>query len=106
MRVVADLISRLPFRGRLTLAFAAVMIVLFGGLALLLHTRFSSSLDAGINRALRTRAADLATLVRTGQQRPPRNLDLPESGGAFAHVLPRSAGRRPSAPRPTPPPPR
>src|SRR5436190_14002271 len=90
--MVADLISRLPIRGRLTLAFAAVMIVLFGGLALLLHTRFSSSLDAGINRALRTRAADLATLVRSGQQRPPRNLELPESGGAFAQVLTRSAG--------------
>jgi signal transduction histidine kinase len=88
MQILADLIGRLPIRGRLTLAFAAVMVVLFGGLALLLHTRFASSLDAGINRALRTRAADLATLVRTREGRPLRpNTQLPESGGAFAQVL-------------------
>jgi two-component system OmpR family sensor kinase len=88
MRLVVDLISRLPIRGRLTLAFAAVMIVLFGGLALLLHTRFASSLDAGINRSLRTRSADLATLVRTREGRPLRpSTQLPESGGAFAQVL-------------------
>src|SRR5436190_3656323 len=86
--MVAELISRLPIRGRLTLAFAAVMIVLFGGLALLLHTRFASSLDAGINRSLRTRSADLATLVRTREGRPSRpNTQLPESGGAFAQVV-------------------
>jgi two-component system OmpR family sensor kinase len=88
MRIVADLIGRLPIRGRLTLAFAAVMIVLFGGLALLLHTRFASSLDAGINRSLRTRSADLATLVRTREGRPSRpSTQLPESGGAFAQVV-------------------
>jgi two-component system, OmpR family, sensor kinase len=88
MGIVADLISRLPIRGRLTLAFAAVMIVLFGGLALLLHTRFTSSLDAGINRSLHTRSADLATLVRTREGDPPRpSTQLPESGGAFAQVV-------------------
>jgi two-component system OmpR family sensor kinase len=88
MQIATDLIGRLPIRGRLTLAFAAVMIVLFGGLALLLHTRFSSSLDAGINRALHTRAADLATLVRAREGQPARpNTILPESGGAFAQVL-------------------
>jgi hypothetical protein len=36
MRTAADLLGRLPFRGRLTAAFAGVIIVLFGGLALLL----------------------------------------------------------------------
>ena len=49
-------ISRLPFRLRLTLSFAAIIVVLFGGLALLLQTRFSASLDQGINRSLRTRS--------------------------------------------------
>jgi two-component system, OmpR family, sensor kinase len=88
MGIVADLIGRLPIRGRLTLAFAAVMIVLFGGLALLLHTRFASSLDAGINRALHTRSADLATLLRTRRGAPLRpSTQLPESGGAFAQVV-------------------
>jgi two-component system OmpR family sensor kinase len=99
MGIVADLISRLPIRGRLTLTFAAVMVVLFGGLALLLHTRFSSSLDAGINRALRTRSADLASLVRSRTGGPPRpNTELPESGGAFAQVLANSGGILDSTP--------
>jgi signal transduction histidine kinase len=80
-------ISRLPFRLRLTLSFAGVIIVLFGALALLLQTRFSASLDQGINRSLRTHAADLATLVRGKEQLPP----LPASGGAFAQIIdPRS----------------
>ncbi|TML06485.1 MAG: HAMP domain-containing protein [Actinobacteria bacterium] len=93
MTILADLISRLPIRVRLSLAFAGVMIVLFGGLALLLHTRFVSSLDAGINRGLRTRAADLATLVRAREGRPLRpGTQLPESGGAFAQVLTPSGG--------------
>lgn len=93
MAIVADPIGRLPIRGRLTLAFATVMIVLFGGLALLLHTRFTSSLDAGINRALHTRAADLASLVGARQGQPLRApTQLPESGGAFAQVL--AAGGR------------
>lgn len=89
--MIGDLLRRVPIRVRLTLAFAAVMVVLFGGLALLLHERFSASLDAGIDRALHTRASDLATLVLGGagdrlDQHPP----LPESGGAFAQIL--SAG--------------
>ena len=68
-------LRRVPFRARLTLGFAAVMIVLFGGLALLLHERFAASLDQGLDRSLHTHAADLATLVhgqRARSQRCPR----------------------------------
>ena len=43
-------LRRLPFRVRLTLGFAGIMILLFGGLALLLHTLFAASLDPGIDR--------------------------------------------------------
>jgi two-component system OmpR family sensor kinase len=52
MTSIADLFRRVPFRLRLTLIFAAVMVVLFGGLALLLYTRFSASLEttAGASR--------------------------------------------------------
>ena len=86
--MIGELLGHLGIRARLTLAFAAVMVVLFGGLALLLHERFSASLDQGIDRALDTRAADLTTLVKRGddehlQRYPP----LPESGGAFAQIL-------------------
>src|SRR4051812_4702430 len=96
--MIGDLLRRVPIRVRLTLAFAAVMIVLFGGLALLLHERFSASLDAGIDRALNTRASDLATLVLGGagdrlDQHPPP----PESGGALAPIPgPGGTGRRPT----------
>ena len=88
--MIGELLGRLGIRARLTLAFAAVMVVLFGGLALLLHERYSASLDQGIDRALHTRAADLTTLVERGdedrlQHYPP----LPESGGAFAQLLTR-----------------
>jgi two-component system, OmpR family, sensor kinase len=89
MTTTGELLGRLPIRVRLTLAFAAVMVVLFGGLALLLHTRFAASLDDGIQSGLRTRAADLATLIRgsdndSGLGRHP---PLPESGGTFAQIL-------------------
>jgi two-component system, OmpR family, sensor kinase len=82
-------LRRVPFRVRLTLSFAVVMVVLFGGLALLLQTRFSASLDEGINRSLRTHAADLATLVRGRPELP----QLPESGGAFAQIVDPATGR-------------
>jgi len=87
-----ELLHRLSIRGRLTLAFAGVMIVLFGGLALLLHTRFSASLDDGIRRALNTRASDLATLVVRDHAQAGRAAPLPESGGAFAQILDARAG--------------
>jgi signal transduction histidine kinase len=78
-----------PFRLRLTLGFAAMMVVLFGSLALLLHTLFSASLDDGINRSLHTHADDLQTLV-SGSRRLP---ELPETGGAFAQILDPVTGR-------------
>jgi signal transduction histidine kinase len=79
---------RLPIRARLTLAFAATMIVLLGGLALLLYTRFEAGLNASINGSLQTRAAELAVVARGGASghlagRP----RLPESAGGFAQIL-------------------
>jgi two-component system, OmpR family, sensor kinase len=82
-------VRRIPFRVRLTLCFAAIIILLFGGLAFVLHARFEAGLDQGINRSLRTRAGDLAPLL-TGRQQLP---SLPESGGAFAQVVDPSSGR-------------
>ncbi len=76
-------LRRLPFRMRLTLSFAVVIIVLFGGLALLLQTQFAASLDQGINRSLKTHAADLTTFIHGSNQLP----QLPESGGTFAQII-------------------
>jgi signal transduction histidine kinase len=82
-------LRKVPFRVRLTLSFAVVIVILFGGLALLLQTLFSASLDQGINRSLHTHAADIATLVRGSLQLPA----LPESGGAFAQIVDPATGR-------------
>jgi signal transduction histidine kinase len=78
-------LRRVPFRLRLALSFAGLMMVLFGGLALLLQTQFSASLDQAINRSLRTHWADLQTLVQgkhVGLQ-----LVLPESENEFAQLV-------------------
>lgn len=94
MTVVGKALRHVPFRLRLVLTFAGVMVVLFGGLALLLHTRFATSLDEGIERSLRTRADDLDTLVSDGNDNRIRELPpLPESGGAFAQILDPHNGR-------------
>src|SRR5436305_9283351 len=65
------------------------MVILFGGLALLLHELVAASLDQGINRSLRTRADDLAILV-SGRSHLPA---LPETGGAFAQIVDPATGR-------------
>src|SRR5205814_6338685 len=88
MRRLADLIGRRPLRLKLTLAFAGLMIVLFGGLALLLYTRMQAGLDAGINGALHARAAALADVVRARERgRRAGRLPLPSAGGEFAQIL-------------------
>jgi signal transduction histidine kinase len=93
-------LRRVPFRMRLTLGFGVIIVVLFGGLALLLHELFAASLDQGIDRSLRTHAADLGTLVSRERTLPP----LPESGGAFAQIVDQASGRvldaTPGHPRP------
>jgi two-component system OmpR family sensor kinase len=68
MSAIADLLRRVPFRVRLALIFAAVMVVLFGGLALLLYTRFAANLDtAGVSQAQRQHAlASLGQLLFIG----------------------------------------
>jgi signal transduction histidine kinase len=77
--------GRLPIRIKLMLAFASLMIVLFGGLALLLYTRFEAGLDTGINGELRSRAAVVDSVVRAAEhgQRAP----LPSGGDAFAQIV-------------------
>jgi signal transduction histidine kinase len=82
-------LRRVPFRLRLTLSFAVVIVVLFGGLALLLQTQFAASLDESINRSLHTHAVDVASIVSGDRELP----QLPESGGAFAQIIDPADGR-------------
>jgi two-component system, OmpR family, sensor kinase len=82
-----------PFRARLTLGFATVIIILFGGLALLLHTLVEEGLDQQINRSLQTRAVDLSSLVAGRSSNGGVNAAggplpaLPDSGGTFAQII-------------------
>jgi two-component system, OmpR family, sensor kinase len=77
-------LRRVPFRLRLTLSFAIVMIVLFGGLALLLQTRFSASLDQTINRSLHQHYTDLESLL-AGKTTLPS--PLPQYGNEFTQIV-------------------
>ncbi len=81
-----------PFRARLTLGFATVMVILFGGLALLLHVLVENSLDQQINASLQTRAGDLSSLV-SGRSTAKPLPALPDSGGTFAQIVDGHTGR-------------
>jgi heavy metal sensor kinase len=77
-----------PLRAKLTLAFAGVMVVLFGLIALFLYLRFEAGLDAGIRGSLQARSADLVGVVRqTGFSQQVVHPPLTESGGGFAQIL-------------------
>jgi two-component system OmpR family sensor kinase len=55
--------KRLPVRIRLTLAFAAVMVVVLASTGLFVYLRFQSQLDGNLNASLRSRGAELAALA-------------------------------------------
>jgi two-component system OmpR family sensor kinase len=79
--------ERVPIRLRLALAFAGVMILLFGLLALLLYTRFGAGLDDGISSSLQTRAADISPVASKSDQRLASDPVLPAGSGGFAQIL-------------------
>jgi len=58
------LLSRASIRLRVTLAFAAVMTIVLGATGVFVYLRFSSELDDAINNGLRSRAGDVAALVK------------------------------------------
>jgi signal transduction histidine kinase len=57
-------LSRVSIRLRVTLVFAAVMALVLGAIGAFVYVRFSAELDATINAGLRSRASDVAALVR------------------------------------------
>jgi two-component system OmpR family sensor kinase len=56
--------SRLPIRIRLTLAFTLVMAVVLSATGLFLYLRLASALDGALDQGLRTRATDVAALIK------------------------------------------
>jgi two-component system OmpR family sensor kinase len=80
-------------RLRVTLVFAAVMALVLGAIGTFVYLRFSNELDATINAGLRSRASDVAALIRetdSGLREGHRNLVGPTE--SFAEVLD-AAGR-------------
>ncbi len=57
-------LSRASIRLRVTLAFAAVMTLVLGATGVFVYLRFSAELDNAINNGLRSRAGDVAALVK------------------------------------------
>jgi heavy metal sensor kinase len=74
---------------RVTLAFTLVMAILLAGLGLFLYVRLGTTLDSTIDHGLRTRADDVATLVReadSGLSEAGRS-PLTERGESVAQIL-------------------
>src|SRR5882762_10436605 len=83
--VATSRLDKTPIRMKLTLAFAGVLIVLFGVLALLLYSLFSAGLDNGIRSSLRARAADLTSVAR--EHAPHLAEPGPITAGGVAQIL-------------------
>jgi signal transduction histidine kinase len=81
--------ARLPIRVRLTLAFAVAMTIVLAVLGFLLYTRMESALDGAVNRNLRSRAEDVAALVRHGGTGLPQGLS--GTGRTFTQVVDQDA---------------
>jgi two-component system OmpR family sensor kinase len=84
-------LRRLPIRLRLTLAFAGVMALVLATLGGFLYLRFENDLRASIDQGLRTRAGDVAALVRQADSGLSEGGGSPlsERGEGFAQILDR-----------------
>jgi two-component system OmpR family sensor kinase len=81
-------LSRISIRLRVTLVFAAVMALVLGATGFFVYLRFSAELDATINSGLRSRASDVASLVKeadSGLREGQKN--LVGAGESLAEVL-------------------
>jgi two-component system OmpR family sensor kinase len=82
------MLSRMPIRLRVTLAFVAVMTVVLGAVGLFVYLRFRTELDATINASLRSRATDVAALVKEADSGlSERRGNLVGRSESFAEVL-------------------
>jgi two-component system OmpR family sensor kinase len=88
-------LARLSVRVRVTLAVAGVVAVALGGLSLFAYLQLASTLDDTIDQDLRTRAADLTTLLRHGDSLPPPTDEtFAEIGGARLRPADRARAER------------
>jgi two-component system, OmpR family, sensor kinase len=88
------LLTRLPIRAKLTLAYSTVIAVMLGGVGLFLFLNFKEGLDSGLNDTLRTRADDVGALLRQeGTRGLATRHDLLARGDLTAQVIRPSSGR-------------
>jgi heavy metal sensor kinase len=99
------MLGRLSIRARLTVAFAAALLLVLALAGLVVYQRLDSELTESVDNGLASRADDLAALVATAEDDPP-NLSgsrvvesdevfsqiLTPDGGVVASTLPASAG--------------
>jgi signal transduction histidine kinase len=82
------LLTHLPVRAKLTLAYTGVIAVLLSAIGLFLYVHFKSGLDASLNTTLRARADDVAGLLRQeGVGALGRHRTLLAGGDLTAQVL-------------------
>ena len=81
--------SRIPIRIRLTLAFVLALGIVLAGLGAVVYTRFENSLNDNTDRALRSRATDIAALIdRSGPRIPGAQGErFIESEESFTQIL-------------------
>ena len=87
------MLSRLPLRLRLTLAFSLVMAAVLAGLGAFLHTRMATELQHAVDLDLRSRAGVIVTSLKHHEHAP---LDagrvLIDPDEAFGQILEKSSG--------------
>src|SRR6476660_6758093 len=83
------MLSRLSIRLRVTLVFVGVMTVVLCATGIFIYLRFAFELDLTINAALRSRAGDVAALVRSSDSSldKMRQGALVGRGEGFAEVI-------------------
>jgi signal transduction histidine kinase len=82
------MLTRSPIRLRVTLAFVLVMALVLSAIGLFVYLRFKSELDATINASLRSRATDVAALVKEADSGlSERRGNLVGRSESFAEVL-------------------
>ena len=83
--------SRVPIRARLTIAFVAMMATVLAAAGAFLYVQFRNSLDAQIEKALHSQAADVGALVARGHHKAidvssnPLNVEC-RTGGCLSQV--------------------
>jgi heavy metal sensor kinase len=81
-------LRRRPIRLRLTLVFAAIMAVVLAATGVFLYLRFAADLDSTINDGLRSRANDVAALIKEADSGLSEGR-LSDQAESFAEVLDR-----------------